>query len=90
MTREEALIRVEGYLTSYLTLEDSGEIDEIMEALELDPCEDTISRAGAIKRIQEKSARLTNLDTINGLCGAVAILFEMPSVQPANGEPHGK
>lgn len=37
MTREEALIRVEGYLTSYLTLEDSGEIDEIMKALEQEP-----------------------------------------------------
>lgn len=43
---------------------------------------DCISRADAIKAMQEKAKRLTNEDTINGLCGAVAILFDLPSVTP--------
>lgn len=41
---------------------------------------DCISRADAIKAMQDKAKRLTNEDTINGLCGAVAILFDLPSV----------
>ena len=44
--------------------------------------EDCISRADAIQAMQEKAKRLTNEDTINGLCGAVAILFDLPSVIP--------
>ena len=44
MIREEALVRVRGYLTNWIPLEDSGEIDEIMEALEQEPCEDAVSR----------------------------------------------
>ena len=34
MTYEEALVKVRGYLTSYLPLNDEGEIDEIMQALD--------------------------------------------------------
>jgi hypothetical protein len=34
MTYEEALVKVRGYLTSYLPLDDEGEIDEIMQALD--------------------------------------------------------
>ena len=43
---------------------------------------DLISRADAIKAMQDKAKKLKNEDTINGLCGAVAILFDMPSVIP--------
>ena len=43
---------------------------------------DCISRADAIKAMQDKAKELTNEDTINGLCGAVAILFELSSVTP--------
>lgn len=43
---------------------------------------DLISRTDAIRAMQDKAKKLTNEDTINGLCGAVAILFEMPSVTP--------
>ena len=43
---------------------------------------DCISRADAIKAMQDKAKKLTNEDTINGLCGAVAILFELPPVTP--------
>ena len=34
MTYEEALVKVREYLTSYLSLDDEGEIDEIMQALD--------------------------------------------------------
>ena len=36
------------------------------------------------KAIEEKAKRLKNLDTINGLCGAIPILYEQPTadVQP--------
>ena len=43
---------------------------------------DCISRADAIKAMQEKAKKLTNEDTINGLCGAVAVLFDLPPATP--------
>ena len=43
---------------------------------------DCISRADAITAMQNKAKKLKNEDTINGLCGAVAILFDLPSVTP--------
>lgn len=43
---------------------------------------DCISRADAIKAMQNKAKKLKNEDTINGLCGAVAILYEMSPVTP--------
>lgn len=53
-----------------------------IEALSTEPCEDCISRKEAIKAMEDKAKGLKNLDTINGLCGAVAILYDLPSVQP--------
>lgn len=44
MTREEAINKVQGYLTDYLPIEDYEELDEIIKALEQKPCEDAISR----------------------------------------------
>ena len=43
---------------------------------------DTISRKDAIRLIEEKAKRITNEDTLNGLCGAISILWDMPFVQP--------
>lgn len=48
---------------------------------------DLISRAEAIKAIDEKAKRIKNEDTLNGLAGAVGILFDLPSVNPQ--EPTG-
>ena len=42
MTYKEALVKVRGYLTSYLPLDDEGEIDEIMEALDQESVLDKI------------------------------------------------
>lgn len=40
MTHEEALYRVKGYLTDLIPAEDYSEVEEIIEALEQQPCED--------------------------------------------------
>lgn len=53
MTREEALKRVKGYLTDCLPLEDSGEIDEIMDALEQEPCTDAVSRQAIYEELEK-------------------------------------
>ena len=44
--------------------------------------DDLISRQDAIKAIDEKAKRIKNEDTLNGLAGAVGILFDLPSVKP--------
>ena len=49
---------------------------------------DLISRADAIQAIQDKAKKLSNEDTINGLCGAVAILFDLPPVTPIRPKGH--
>ena len=41
---------------------------------------DLINRQDAIKAIDEKAKRIKNEDTLNGLAGAVGILFDLPSV----------
>ena len=61
----------------------SSELEKNSKKLEKDFGElDCISRADAIQAMQDKAKKLTNEDTINGLCGAVAILFDLPSVTP--------
>ena len=37
-----------------------------------------------IKAIEEKAKRLSNADTINGLCGAVALIFDTPTIIEAD------
>jgi hypothetical protein len=82
MTREQAI----NYLfSSGFTNE---QVCEVVRALTYEPTTkndlgvDLISRADAIQAMQDKAKKLTNEDTINGLCGAVAMLYEMPSVTP--------
>ena len=70
MTREQAI----NYLFSCgFTNEQVG---EVVRALTYEPTNkndlgvDLISRADAIRAMQDKAKKLTNEDTINGLCGA--------------------
>lgn len=42
MTREEAINKVEGYLTDYLPIEDHEELEEIIKALKQEPALDKI------------------------------------------------
>ena len=37
-----------------------------------------------IKTIEEKAKRLSNADTINGLCGAVALIFDEQTIIEAD------
>jgi ATP-dependent protease HslVU (ClpYQ) peptidase subunit len=52
-----------------------------IKALKQEPCEDAISRYDAIRAIEEKAKRIKNEDTLNGLAGAVGILFDLPPVK---------
>lgn len=45
MTNKEALVKVRGYLTDLLPIEDYNEVEEIMLALQQEPCEDCIRRS---------------------------------------------
>lgn len=47
MTRENALVKVRGYLTDLIPSEDYNEVEEIMSALEQQHCGDCISRQAA-------------------------------------------
>ena len=82
MTREQAI----NYLFSCGFTNE--QVCEVVRALTYEPTPknnlgvDCISRADAIQAMQDKAKKLTNEDTINGLCGAVAILFDLPSVTP--------
>ena len=45
-----------------------------------------IDKESLINAIEQKAKRLENLDTINGLCGAVALTFEAETVIEADKE----
>lgn len=80
MTREEALVKVRGYLTDLLSIEDCDEIEEIMSALEQQPCGDCISR----QAVDELSKALvhTMRDKADFLCNFWEGLQKMPPVTP--------
>lgn len=72
---------------------ESKEIQEDLDKLRKlntknDLAVDCISRADAIKAMQDKAKKLTNEDIINGLCGAVAILYETPPITPIRPKGH--
>ena len=76
MTREEAWRRAKGYLYDALSGE---EADEIIKALEQEPCEDCISRQAALSmqyRIDD-SVTLSTRDVVN-----VDDIENLPSVIP--------
>lgn len=83
MTREVALRKVKGYLTDYFSIKDYNEIEEIMLALEQQPCEDCISRKDAINLVHDLAQPCDNSydwdisadDMIDGI-------KELPSVTP--------
>lgn len=43
-------------------------------------CGKLIDADSLIKAIEEKTQRLKNLDTINGLCGAVALIYDAEAI----------
>ena len=51
MTREEAISKVEGCLTDYSPMEDYGKVEEIIKALEENPCIDVVSRQAVLNTL---------------------------------------
>ena len=51
MDREEAIRKVEGCLTDYFPIEDYGEVEEIIKALEEKPCIDVVSRQAVLNTL---------------------------------------
>ena len=54
MTREEALKAVKGYLTDIIPRENYSEVEEIVSALEQEPCDDAVSREAVIEWLKAK------------------------------------
>jgi hypothetical protein len=52
--------------------------------------DDLIQRQAAIKAIEERAKKIKNGDTLNGLAGAVGILFELPSAEPYKDMTNGE
>lgn len=51
MNREEAIRKVKGCLTDYFPMEDYGEVEEIIKALEGNPCIDVVSRQAVLNTL---------------------------------------
>ena len=51
MNREEAIRKVKGCLTDYFPMEDYGEVEEIIKALEGKPCIDAVSRQAVLNTL---------------------------------------
>ena len=88
MTHEKALNRVKGYLTDIIPSEDYSEVEEIIEALELQLCDDCISRENTLKAMI-KQLGIKNEDY---LIPAEATLYKvvqnMPPVTPKTKTGH--
>ena len=80
MTREKALVKVRGYLTDLIPSEDYDEVEEIMLALEQQPCEDCISRQ-AVDELSKNLVHITR-DKADFLCKFWEGLQKMPPVTP--------
>lgn len=67
MTREEAINRVQGYLTDYLPIEDIDELEEIIQALEQEPkwipCSDRLSNKSGKYLCTFGGTNLTGIDS---------------------------
>ena len=85
MTNNEAKRKVRGYLTDMLPSDCSDEIDEIMKALEQQPCEDCISRAYIKPIIEELEYDQIDNDYVLSLLSDIK---NAPSITPER--PKGK
>ena len=65
MTKEEALVKVSGYLTDYLSSDDADEIDEIIKALKQEPIDYKTQYETYLKKSEVVISRLrTNRDRL--------------------------
>ena len=77
MTRKEAIRKVEGCLTDYFPMEDYGEVEEIIKALEQQPCEDAISREAVLAIAGDSCLDLDNHEDTKAFCDEIK---KLPSV----------
>ena len=82
LTTEKALIKVKGYLTDHLPLDCANEIDEIIEALKQQPSDDCISRAEALKEIENEKQGWELGETRYAIDECHTRIAELPSVTP--------
>lgn len=78
--KDEVILTNKEYRELVSSEYENGYAKGFRDAIEQEPSGDLISRAEAIKAIDEKAKRIKNEDTLNGLAGAVGILFDLPSV----------
>ena len=81
MTNKEALKKVKGYLTDYLSLEDADEIDEIIEALKQQPS-DTVIKKLSKKYYVEDTYGYTDEELVNKVNEIIDAVNDLPSVTP--------
>lgn len=94
MTREKAIGRIIGYLTDYLPSDQYEEVEEIIKALEQEPCEDCISRKALLEEV-ENGIKAGNYEEgyeeyahINDMDDIIECIKYADSVQPkAEQEP---
>ena len=77
MNREEAIRKVENCLASYFPIEDCGEVEEIIKALEKEPCEDAISRKLMLAIAGDSCLDLDNYEDTKAFCDEIK---ELPFV----------
>lgn len=83
MTRDEALYKVKGYLTDIIPVENYSEVEEIINALKQESCEDCISRQDAIKTVcnavcEYDVSHYPDCDQIK-YCDEIQALISLPS-----------
>lgn len=89
MTREDAINRVQGYLTDYLPIEDYEEVEEIVKALEQESCEDAISRQAVLNTLDSTNNFLDETRTVENYKTLLEECYKnLPSVTPAPKKCH--
>lgn len=90
MTKEEALLKVKGYLTDCLPSDNYEEVEEIIKALEQQPCENAVSQQAVLDIINERECHEEYCGNhYEGKCSSVCITIalankvaDLPRVTP--------
>ena len=81
MNREEAIRKVKGCLTDYFPMEDYGEVEEIIKALEGKPCIDAVSRQAVLNTLDFADKALDENRTVETYKELlIACYKDLPSV----------
>ena len=86
MNKEEAIRKVESCLTDDFPIEEYGEVEEIIKALEQEPCEDAISRKAMLDYQEYLHGRMSNEENHK----LWEFIKDLPSVTPAPKKCHNE